>query len=59
MKLFLLLNLLYTVFATSKREKRAINKAALDDVLVAVNRLKSWTNLYAAKYSKKVIVMIK
>ncbi len=59
MKLFLLLNLLYTVFATSEREKRAINKAALDDVLVAVNRLKSWTNLYAAKYSKKVIVMIK
>lgn len=59
MKLFLLLNLLYTVFATSKREKRAINKAAHDDVLVAVDRLKSWTNLYAAKYSKKVIVMIK
>jgi hypothetical protein len=55
MKLSLLLNFLCAVFGSSSREKRAVNKAAVDDVLVAVNKLKSWTDLYAAKYAKKVI----
>ena len=55
MKLFFLLSFLCAVHASSKREKRAVNKAAIDDVLVAVNKLKSWTDLYAAKYAKKVL----
>ena len=54
MKLFAFLTLYSICSAAERRQRRATNKDAIDDVLDAIDRLNSWTDLYAVKYAKKV-----
>lgn len=55
MKLFFILQVSFCFAQIESGQERAVNNDAIDDVLDAVDRLNSWTNLYAVKYAKQVL----
>ena len=55
MKLLFVFQVSFCFARIENRRERAADNDAIDDVLDAVDRLNSWTNLYAVKYAKQVL----